>query len=219
MLERDAELMVAGTRPSIYAKVKVGAKNDGTVVAWQSEAWGTGGLHGFGTLPIPYVFTQIPNQRRQQMTVATNNGPSRAWRAPNHPQCALITMAALDDLAHALKMDPLEFFIKNADLTGVRANVYKDELMKAAELIEWKKNWHPRGEGGTGVIKKGVGLSIHTWGGQPHASDCDLTIHPDGSVEVKLGSQDLGTGTRTVLNIVAAETLGSAARSGQSHDR
>ena len=208
MLERDAELMVAGTRPSIYAKVKVGASADGKVVAWQSEAWGTGGLQGFGTLPIPYVFTQIPNQRRRQMTVATNNGPSRAWRAPNHPQCALITMAALDDLAHALKMDPLEFFIKNADLTGVRANVYKDELMKGAELIEWKKNWHPRGQGGAGVIKKGVGLSIHTWGGTPHASDCDVTIQPDGSVEVKLGSQDLGTGTRTVLNIIAAETMG-----------
>ena len=58
------------------------------------------------------------------------------------------------------------------------------------------------------VIKKGLGLSIHTWGGTPHASDCDVTIQPDGSVEVKLGSQDLGMGTRTVLNIVAAETLG-----------
>jgi len=43
MLERDAELMVAGSRPSMFAKVKVGARKDGTLVAWQSEAWGTGG--------------------------------------------------------------------------------------------------------------------------------------------------------------------------------
>src|SRR5436190_2046716 len=41
MLERDAELKVAGTRPSAYARVKVGAKKDGTIVAWQSESWCT----------------------------------------------------------------------------------------------------------------------------------------------------------------------------------
>src|SRR5262249_48651920 len=56
--------------------------------------------------------------------------------------------------------------------------------------------------------KRGLGLSIHTWGGSGHNSDCDLTIHPDGSVEIKMGTQDLGVGTRTVLAIVAADTLG-----------
>jgi xanthine dehydrogenase YagR molybdenum-binding subunit len=207
MLERDAELTVAGIRPSIFSKVKVAAKKDGTITAWDSTTWGTGGQGGFGTLPLPYVWT-IPNQRKNQLSIATNTGPSRAWRAPNHPQCALITMSALEDLAAALKMDPLELFLKNIQLTGVRANVYRDELMKGAELIEWKKNWHPRGDSGRGPIKRGLGLSIHTWGGTPHVSDCDLTIHPDGSVDLKMGTQDLGTGTRTVLGIVAAETLG-----------
>ncbi len=44
MLERDAELKVAGARPSAYARVKVGAKKDGTIIAWQSDSWGTGVL-------------------------------------------------------------------------------------------------------------------------------------------------------------------------------
>jgi xanthine dehydrogenase YagR molybdenum-binding subunit len=57
-------------------------------------------------------------------------------------------------------------------------------------------------------LVRGVGLSFHTWGGRGHASDCDLTIHPDGSVELKMGTQDLGTGTRTCILIVAADTLG-----------
>jgi xanthine dehydrogenase YagR molybdenum-binding subunit len=207
MLERDAELMVAGTRPSIRSRVKVGAKKDGTLTVWESETWGTGGQGGFGVLPLPYIWN-VPHQRKKQMTIATNTGPSRAWRAPNHPQVCLITMGALDDLAAALKMDPLDFFLKNIAMTGVRAKVYEEELKKAAEMIEWKKNWHPREAGGAGVVKRGLGLSIHTWGGQPHPSDCDLTIHPDGSVEMKMGTQDLGTGTRTVLRIVAADTLG-----------
>ena len=49
---------------------------------------------------------------------------------------------------------------------------------------------------------------MHTWGGRGHNGMCTVTIHPDGSVEVTTGSQDLGTGTRTVIAIVAAETFG-----------
>jgi xanthine dehydrogenase YagR molybdenum-binding subunit len=207
MLERDAELKVAGARPSAYAKVKIGAKKDGSIVAWQSESWGTGGPPGGSSPPFPYIF-DIPNQQKQYTGISTNIGPARAWRAPNHPQAALISMAALEDLAAELKMDPLDFVLKNIELTGQRAEVYREELMKAADLIEWKKKWHPRGDTTAGPIKRGMGLSIHTWGGRGHDSNCDLTIQPDGSVEVKLGSQDLGTGTRTAITIVAADSLG-----------
>ena len=88
MLERDAELMVAGTRPSTFAKVKIGAKKDGTVTAWESTSWGTGGLGGAGMPPFPYVW-EIPNKRMNHTVVSTNTGAQRAWRAPNHPQAAL----------------------------------------------------------------------------------------------------------------------------------
>ncbi|NOT62477.1 MAG: xanthine dehydrogenase family protein molybdopterin-binding subunit, partial [Acidobacteria bacterium] len=209
-LDRDHELAVAGTRPSTYAKVKVAAKKDGTLVAWDSDAWGSGGIGNVGSPPFPYVW-KLPEQRTKFQAVATNVGPQRAWRAPNHPQAALITMGALEDLAAKLQMDPLDFFLKNIEMTGVRANVYKEELMKAAELIGWKANWRQRGTGGVGsskTVKRGFGLSLHTWGGQPHPSDCDVIINPDGSVEVRIGTQDLGVGTRTALNIVAAESLG-----------
>jgi xanthine dehydrogenase YagR molybdenum-binding subunit len=209
MLERNSELLVAGARPSAFAKVKVAAKKDGTLTAWQSESWGTGGVGGAGVPPIPYVL-KIPNQNRTHTFVTTNIGPSRAWRAPNHPQACLITMAALDDLAAKLNIDPMELLAKNADLAPNEdlARAYKDELKKAAELSEWHKYWHPRGERSQGHIQRGLGVSLHTWGGDPHNSKCALTIQPDGSVGVKLGSQDLGTGTRTVINIVVAQTLG-----------
>ena len=208
MLERDQELMVAGGRPSIYAKVRVGAKKDGTLTAWASESWGTTGPASQGGPPnLPYV-VRVPDRRTRHTAVLTNIGPSRAWRAPNHPQMCLITMAALDDLAAKLGMDPLEFFLKNIQMTGRLANTYQAELQKAAELIDWQKKWHPRGDKAPGPIKRGLGLSIHTWGGAGHPSNCSSTIHPDGAVEVSLASQDLGTGTRTVIAIVAAETLG-----------
>jgi xanthine dehydrogenase YagR molybdenum-binding subunit len=207
MLERDQELMEAGARPSIYAKVKAGAKKDGTLVAWDSESWGTAGPQAGGNPPIPYVM-RAPNRRTKHTAVLTNTGPARAWRAPNHPQVCVITMGALDDLAAAIPMDPLDFFLKNAEFTGERAKVYSEELQKAAEMIEWKKKWHPRTKRVDGPVQRGLGLSIHTWGGGGHQSNCNCTIHPDGSVEVALGSQDLGTGTRTIIALVAGETFG-----------
>jgi xanthine dehydrogenase YagR molybdenum-binding subunit len=207
-LERAAELMVAGARPSLYARVKVAGKKDGTITAWDSEAWTTGGPGG-GVNPtvLPYI-VRIPNRHMRHTAIATNIGPARAWRAPNHPQACLVTMAALEDLAAKLSMDPLDFFLKNIELTGPRAQVYADELKIAADMIGWQKNWHARGDKTAGPIKRGLGLSIHTWGGRGHESNCDITIQSDGSVELKMGTQDLGTGTRTAVNIVVADTFG-----------
>jgi xanthine dehydrogenase YagR molybdenum-binding subunit len=212
MLERDAELEVAGCRPSAFAKVKVAAKKDGTLTAWQSNSWGTGGPGGGGAPPMPYV-VNIPNQRKQHTAIATNIGPARAWRAPNHPQGCLITMSAIEDIAAKIGMDPLQLMLKNIALTAPsedtyhRADTYRDELNIAADLIGWKQNWHPRGQG-SDTTKRGLGLAIHTWGGRGHESNCALTIYPTGSVEIKMGTQDLGVGTRTAILIVAGDTLG-----------
>ncbi|HLJ27025.1 MAG TPA: xanthine dehydrogenase family protein molybdopterin-binding subunit [Candidatus Angelobacter sp.] len=213
MLERAAELELAGCRPSIFARVKVGAKKDGTLLAWESHSWNTGGPGGGGPPPMPYCM-DFPNQRKQHVAISTNIGPARAWRAPNHPQGCLVTWGALEDLAAKLNMDPVDLTLKNIRLTAPqedtfhRADTYVEELRIASELIGWKQKWHPRGQGGAGPVKHGLGMAIHTWGGRGHESNCQLTIHPDGSVDIKIGSQDLGTGTRTCILIVAADTLG-----------
>lgn len=207
MLERDAELTVAGDRPSTYAEVEVGVAEDGEVTAWRSRSWGSGGLGGSGSPPIPYVF-QFPHRSHAHTSVPTNVAGSRAWRAPNHPQACFVTMAALDDAAAALGVDPLDLFERNLSHVAPRLEpIYREELRIADERMGWRRRWHRRGEG-EGHLRRGLGLSIHTWGGRGHRSTCELRVHPDGGVEAKLGSQDLGTGTRTVIAIVLAETFG-----------
>jgi xanthine dehydrogenase YagR molybdenum-binding subunit len=209
MLDRDEELMVAGGRPSDYGNIKIGAKKDGTLVAYESETWSTGGVAGRGSPPLPYVYNNEERlaQKARHLNVSTNIGPARAWRAPNHPQAAVLTMCPMEDLAAKLDMDPVEFFKKNADLTA-RPEVYRYEIDKCAEMIGWKDNWHKRGDSGPGPVKRGLGLSLHTWGGRPHDSTCEVRIQPDGGVSVSMASQDLGVGTYTTLSVVAAETLG-----------
>jgi xanthine dehydrogenase YagR molybdenum-binding subunit len=206
-LDRATELKTGGNRPSAWMQAKLGARKDGTIVAWQSKSWATGGMGGGGMPPLPYVYTNIPNRRLNHSAVPVNAGGARAWRAPNHPQASFLTACALDDLAAQLKMDPTEFLAKNANFT-VRPETYRRQLIKAAEMIDWKKRWHPRGDSGSGVIKRGLGVGFGTWGGAGHASQCRAVISANGSVAVELGSQDLGTGTRTIIAMVAAETLG-----------
>ena len=206
-LDRATELTIAGVRPSTYAKIKIGGKKDGTITAWDSKTWATGGFGGGGMPPFPYVFTKIPNFRLNHSSVSLNCGGARAWRAPNNPQASFVTCSAIEDFAAKIGKDPLEVFLKNTGLS-VRGEAYNRQLAKAADMIDWKKNWHQRGDSGSGNVKRGLGIGVGTWNGLGHASHARTTIHPDGSVEVELGSQDLGTGTRTVIGMVAAETLG-----------
>lgn len=208
-LDRRTELEIAGVRPSFFGKIRLGAKKDGTITVWESETRSTGGFGGGGLNAqlVPYVFSKIPNKRFNHTSVSTHTGGARAWRAPNHPQVSFLTCAAMDDLAAKMKMDPLELFSKNADYTD-RAEVYRSQLKSAAEMAGWSKNWHQRGDSGRGPVKRGLGIGVGTWSGLGHNAECRTTIHPDGSVEIELGSQDLGTGTRTIITQTAAESLG-----------
>jgi xanthine dehydrogenase YagR molybdenum-binding subunit len=206
MLDRGHDITSAGTRPSSFAEIEIGCKKDGTVTAWKSESWGTGGPGGTGSPPIPYV-VEMPNRHHQHYSVGANVGPSRAWRAPNHPQACFLTMTALEDAAAKLNMDPLEFVRKNIHLTGRLSGIYKQELSIAAKMIDWKEYWRPRGHS-TKSVRRGLGLSFHTWGGRGHQSNCEVVLYPDGVVEAKMGTQDRGTGTRTVIAIVLGETFG-----------
>lgn len=211
MLDRKLEQKNAGTRPSGFLKVKVGADKNGVVKVWDSHHWGTSGIGGGGVSQgvVPYVFDP-KNRRRVATTIAVNAAPARAWRAPNHPQGCAITQTAYDDIAAALKLDSFDVFMANLpSVSNGKAAVYAEQMKVAAKLMDWKAKWHPHGQGkANGSVVDGLGLAIHTWGGGAHNSNCLLKIHPDGGVETFLGSQDIGTGTRTVIAMVVAETLG-----------
>ncbi len=214
MLDRDQELKLAGNRPSGYIKVRLGADADGVVQVWDSSHWGTGGFTGGAVAHgvVPYVI--VPkNYRRVATNISTNNAQARAWRAPNHPQACAITQTAYDDVAAKMGKDSYDVFLANIKAGNVETQqdpaVYIAEMEIAAKLIDWKAKWHPHGKGAArGSIVDGLGMALHTWGGGANNSDCMLKIHPDGGVESACGTQDLGSGTRTVCAMVLAETLG-----------
>jgi xanthine dehydrogenase YagR molybdenum-binding subunit len=158
---------------------------------------------------VPYVLTP-PNYRRLATAIKTNNSQARAWRAPNHPQACAITQTALDDLAAKMGKDSYDIFVANLpNASNGKADVYAAQLKIAAEMMDWKAKYHLHGKGkAKGSVVDGLGIGLHTWGGNANTSSCRLKIHPDGGVESFCGTQDIGTGTRTICGMVLAETFG-----------
>jgi xanthine dehydrogenase YagR molybdenum-binding subunit len=211
-LDRATEQRIAGNRPSAFADIKIGGGKDGTITAWESHTWATGGFPGTGSPPLPYILDDsnhpIPNKRLVYTAVSTNAGPFRAWRAPNNQQASYLTCSAIEDFAAKAGLDPLEVFKLNLQYAPAsRQDLYRYQFDKAASMSEWKKLWKPRGQS-AGPVKRGLGLGFSAWGGGGHNSQCRVTLHSDGSVQVDIDTQDLGTGTRTIITQVAAETLG-----------
>ncbi|MDW8105088.1 MAG: xanthine dehydrogenase family protein molybdopterin-binding subunit [Armatimonadota bacterium] len=202
MLERDEEQLATGYGPGVTARVKIAATRDGRLIAWESETYGTGGVWGSANVPLPYIYP-VPNVRTRHFDISTNIGASAALRAPGHPQASFIMESAMDDLAAKLGIDPLEFRLKN-DPNPVRQAEYR----LGAERIRWERR-RQMGARMPGVVKRGLGVASAIWGGGGGAgSRPTVRIDPDGSVEVRLGTQDIGTGTRTLVAAVVAEELG-----------
>ena len=136
--------------------------------------------------------------------VLTNTGAGRAFRAPQHPPASFGMESIMDLLAAKMELDPLELRLRN-DPNKTR----QEEYRIGAERFGWKEKYHPPGKGpANGPLRRGVGLACANWGAGGSGSKAECQIHPDGGVEVRCGTQDLGTGARTVMAIIAAETFG-----------
>ena len=203
MLTRFDNALAVGNRPSTFQKIKIGAKADGTLHAFEMENYGTAGINGGANIPAPYIYA-VPNTRVNQFTVRVNAGASRAFRAPSHPPASACMEAAMDDLAAKLGIDPLEFRLKN-DANAVRQREYKIGV----EKFGWKEKYKKPGSS-PGIVKTGIGCAGAAWpaGGASRQTQGEAQINPDGSIEFRLGVQDIGTGTKTVIAVVAAEMLG-----------
>lgn len=204
-LDRKEEHLDTGNRPSANAHIKAGVGADGMLTAFDAESWGTGGAGAGSDFPLPYIY-QFPNRRRSHKNVYINAGQQRPMRAPGHPQGCFLTEILMDELADRVRMDPVEFRIKNVPAEAPNAR-WKSYLPEAARLFGWDKR-HPTGDAARGSIRTGMGCSVHQWGGGGRGSQARCEIMPDASVVMKIGTQDIGTGTRTIVAMVTAETLG-----------
>jgi xanthine dehydrogenase YagR molybdenum-binding subunit len=203
MLTRYDEFVMAGNRSGSWQKMKAGAKKDGTLVALQATQYRLGGVGQGSQAGQPYAVYRAGESYREVYALHTNEDSSIAMRAPGHPQASFAIESLMDELAYKIGMDPIAFRKKN-----MRDEVYHRQLDRGAREINWDKR-NPTPGGGSGPLKRGMGCGAGTWGGGGN-NQCkvDVTVSRDGSVVVAVGTQDLGTGTRTFACAIVAEELG-----------
>ena len=213
MLDRKQEHLCTGNAPSALLTVKVGARKDGTITAVHYQSWGSAGIAGgAGTAgPAAALHGKNPNFKAEEYDVYTNAGPSAPLRAPGHSQGAFGIESAVDELAEKLGLDPLEVRRKN-EASPVRLAQYD----VGAKEIGWARRNKKAGDMSTGGFgpargakKRGLGMANGNWYVfAAENTSAQLKVHRDGSVEVIAGYQDIGTGSRTAMAVVAAEELG-----------
>jgi xanthine dehydrogenase YagR molybdenum-binding subunit len=206
MLDRHQEQLCTGNAPSAQMTVKIGARRDGTLTAVEYTSYGSAGVAGGGGTagPARSLYANNPNLKVEEYTVFTNAGPSAPLRAPGHSQGAFALESAMDELAEKLGMDPLELRKKN-ESSPIRAAEYDP----GAKAIGWERRNKTAGEG-SGPKKRGIGMANGNWYvfAREKGMGAQVKIHRDGSVELFSGAQDIGSGFRTVVTVVAAEELG-----------
>src|SRR6266545_3926504 len=118
MLDREAENLAAGNRNATRQHVRLGAKRDGTLSAISTRIEVQAGAYMVGgeasdVSGIYQTLYRCANARTEQVGVYTNTGPAVAFRAPGYVEGAFALESAMDELARALKLDPLDLRLRN----------------------------------------------------------------------------------------------------------
>ncbi len=202
MLTRQDEFVFSGNRSGSIQKLKAGAKKDGTLVAMTATQYRSGGLGEGSQAGQPYIY-RVANSYREVYALRTNVDASRAFQAPGHPQASFAMESLMDELAYKLGLDALEFRKKN-----LADPAYHRQLERGAKEIGWERRNKTPGAG-AGPLKRGIGCAVGVWGGGGGPiCKVDVNITRDGAVLISVGTQDLGTGTRTYTRAIVAEELG-----------
>jgi len=220
MLSRHEENLVAGNRPPAAITVRLGAKKDGTLTAIEMRSRSAVGASG-GAPSVAGPARELyacGNVRTVESGVRTNSGPSSAFRAPGFVEGTFALESTMDDLAFELGIDPVELRLKNyADRQQVRDLPYSGKHLDASYRAGMKAiGWERRNDAGrqserekTPRKRRGIGMASQIWGGGgAPPSYAIMRMNADGTFDVLTGTQDLGTGTKTVMCQIAAEELG-----------
>ncbi len=209
-MSREEVFRASGPTSGSSMWVKVGVKNDGTIVAvdgifkFQAGAFpGSPVMNGCLCAYAPY---DIPNQRAVGWDVVSNRPKAAAYRAPGSPISAFAVESVLDMCAKKLGIDPLALRLKNACRIGTptlagpkHAHAGYIETLEALQK-------HPAYAVKLGP-NQGRGVASGYWFNGGGESSATLQINADGTILIATGSPDIG-GSRASMAIMTAETLG-----------
>jgi len=224
------------SRHPMRFNIKLGAMKDGTLKGMDVDVLSDTGAYGEHALTVFMVagskvfplYNKVDSVRFGGKVVYTNHTPAGAFRGYGAIQGNYSLESAIDILCEKLKVDPVEFRIKNMIKEGETSPIF--EIMgegtegtamnmdsckleycvkRGAELIDWK-NKYPRKITPDGKIR-GIGMAIAMQGsGIPNIDmgSAMIKLNDDGFFNLMVGATEIGQGSDTILGQIAAESLG-----------
>jgi xanthine dehydrogenase YagR molybdenum-binding subunit len=209
-----------GARPQTEQKITLGAKRDGTLTAIRHES--TSHTSRFEDFVEPAatqtrMLYESPNIETKHRLVKLDLGTPTFQRAPGHSTGTYALESAMDELAVALDMDPLALRLKNyAEKDPESGHPWSSKSLRecyrvASEKFGWSKRIAKPGSMRDGNVFVGYGMATATYPANRNKASAVAYLKDDnGKVRalVQTATQDIGTGTYTIMTQIAADALG-----------
>jgi xanthine dehydrogenase YagR molybdenum-binding subunit len=209
-----------GYRPHTWQKVRIGAERNGKLTAIIHEAVNNTSVfedYSDNTTSMARTVYACPNYDSPQKLLKTNISTPAPMRAPGAVSGMFALECALDELAYALKIDPLELRLINyTDVHPDNGRPFSSKALRecyrlGAEKFGWKnRKFEPRSMR-DGRLLVGWGMATGVWGAFQQPASVKITLKADGTAHVGSATADIGPGTYTVMTLIAAEYLGLSA--------
>jgi xanthine dehydrogenase YagR molybdenum-binding subunit len=206
-----------GHRPETWHKIRLAADNDGKLQAvWHEAIQETSRLEDYVEVVVNWSghLYACDNIHLGYQLVEQDRATPIDMRAPGAAHGVHALEVAMDELAYALRMDPLAFRLKNyAEHNHLEDKPFSSkELRQCYRLGAERFGWHgrpiePRSmKDGDELI--GWGMATGIWDSLVMIARVSAVLHADGRLVVSSAASDIGTGTYTVMAMIAAERLG-----------
>ena len=212
-----------GYRPRTVQKLRFAADDQGHLVSMRHDGFSQMSEAPLGEFAEPVglateMLYDCPNVAVTHRLVATNASLPTYMRAPGLASGNFALESAIDELAVALHMDPLEFRLRNYAETDGHLNkpyaskALRDCYQQGAEQFGWSRRSHEPRSMRDGNMLVGWGMATSTYPTHRLPASAVVRIGANGTAQLRVGTQDLGTGTYTVMSQIAADTLGMDVR-------
>ena len=214
---RHQSYTIATYRAETRHHVQLAASRDGKLQALRHEGWEVTSrpskYNVSGTETTSRLYA-CPNVRTKVNIVHADRNTPGFMRAPPETPYMFALECAMDELAHALRMDPVELRrVNDTRHDPIKGVPFTTRSLlqcfdQAAERFGWQARNPEVGSMREGDWRVGYGCASAAYPANIAAGTARVSLTPNGHARVEIAAHDLGTGTYTVLAIVAADRLG-----------
>lgn len=219
MLPRAQMFTTSGHRPQTSQRMRLATDSQGKLVSLRHESINSTSTTDAYTEPCASVTKSLyacPNVLVSHKNVPVNRGTPTSMRAPGAAPGLFALESAIDEMALANGIDPLDFRLLNRaakdESVGLpwSSNHIEEAMNVAAQKIGWQQRNPEVGSMRDGDEIIGYGMSACNWEASQVPTDARVILRADGTALAQCGLQDIGTGTYTVVAQTLSQLSGLA---------